>query len=96
MEHLQTLLDDMQLIANTLPTEQADVLETSIDILQMIRQWTNAYPTSIFPPLTAEDWDEHHRLLKDAKRSGSAAAADCMRYVVTRVGEVMEMMAKDR
>jgi hypothetical protein len=43
--------------------------------------------------MTKEDWADHHEILKLSKRTGSAAAADCMRYVVTQMKASVEKMS---
>lgn len=69
----------------------ADSIEKAVDILHMLDNWAQAYPEDIFAPMTKEDWHQHHVALtvacRDGRdvRSGSAAAADCMRYVVTQM-----------
>ena len=71
----------------------SEAIDAAMDILHMVHSWARAYPRDIFPEMTAADWDEHHRLLGAAKRSGSASAADCMRYVVEQMGRSMEKIA---
>lgn len=100
MSKFERLLDDLSVCSDFLEKEcdQEDhmiAVDKAIDILHMIRQWANAYPENIFIPMTTEDWQIHHETLSrnaDA-RSGSAAAADCMRYVVTRMAESIEKMS---
>lgn len=64
-------------------------VDRAINILQTLDQWCDAYPPDIFLPMTSEDWVEHHRFLKGSNRSGSAAAADCMRHVVNGFKKVL-------
>jgi hypothetical protein len=66
-----------------------DAIDKAIDILQQLDQWCNAYPEDIFIPMTSEDWADHHKVLKKARRSGSAAAADCMRYTINGIKKVI-------
>lgn len=76
-----------------------EAIEKAMDILNMINQWAEAYPPEVFGVMTKEDWQQHHAILRGqikgsrSARSGSAAAADCMRYVVTRMKEQIEKMA---
>lgn len=102
---VQRLIEDLGRVSEMLESgyddrENAEVVDKAMDILHMIMQWANAYPPEIFVPMTKEDWQQHHVALtkacRDGKdvRSGSAAAADCMRFVVTRMKEQMEAMAK--
>jgi len=97
MSKFEQLMDDLQAISNGLEEnkhpDDAEVVDKAIDILNMINRWSNAYPESIFIPMTSEDWSDHHEILKLSKRSGSAAAADCMRFVVTRMKESIEKMS---
>jgi len=57
----------------------------------MINQWSEAYPEDIF---AKPDWGEVHKQLKEANISGGAVAADCMRYVVTKMKESMEKISE--
>lgn len=70
-----------------------EVIDKVVNILLMIDGWANAYPPDIFIPMTKEDWADHHEILKLSKRTGSAAAADCMRYVVTQMKASVEKMS---
>lgn len=96
---LEHLIGDLKMVEDCLfhgnddQQKDAVIIDKAIDILQMIYSWTTAYPEDIFIPMTKEDWVDHHEILKLSKRSGSAAAADCMRYVVTRMKEAMEERA---
>ncbi|MDH3376148.1 MAG: hypothetical protein OEQ39_04160 [Gammaproteobacteria bacterium] len=96
MSKFETLIDELTEASDESPlASRQDAIDKAIDILHMIHQWTNAYPEHIFIPMTKEDWQVHHETLSrngDA-RSGSAAAADCMRYVVTRMKESIEKMS---
>lgn len=99
LSNFEKLIGDLQRVSAMLETgyddpDNAEHVDKAVDILHMIMQWTNAYPTDIFRPMKSEDWDEHHRLLKGANRSGTAAAADCMRFVVTKMRSSIEAMAK--
>lgn len=103
MSKFEKLLKDLQRTSNHLESiehpENAEAVDKAIDILHMINQWSQAYPENIFIPMNTEDWQEHHLILKGElianknTRSGSAAAADCMRFVVTRMKESMEKMS---
>lgn len=104
MSKFEKLMGDLQRTSNHLESiehvENAEAVDKAMDILRMIHRWSNAYPENIFIPMTTEDWQIHHLALKyynrhhavDA-RTGSAAAADCMRYVVTRMAESIEKMS---
>ena len=65
-------------------------IDKAVEILQRINQWCDAYPEDIFIPMTTEDWKNHHQVLKEANRSGSAAAADSMRHVIRGIKEVLD------
>lgn len=97
MSKFAELTDNLQLISNGLEKDNrpadAEVIDKVMDILLMIDQWANAYPPDIFIPMTKEDWADHHEILKLSKRNGSAAAADCMRYVVTQMKASVEKMS---
>jgi hypothetical protein len=98
MSKFEKLMGDLQRTSNHLESiehvENAEAVDKAMDILRMIHQWSNAYPENIFIPMTKEDWVDHHAALKNnSDRSGSAAAADCMRYVVTRMAESIEKMS---
>lgn len=69
--------------------EQADAIFWAISVLQQLDQWCDAYPEDIFIPMTKKDWKDHHTILENADRSGSAAAADCMRHVVRGFKKVL-------
>lgn len=69
--------------------EQQDAIDKAIEILQKLDRWCNAYPTTIFPEMTSLEWKEHHRILEKAGRSGTAAAADCMRHTVNGFKKVI-------
>lgn len=70
-------------------TREEDGVDKAIDILQKLESWCDAYPEDIFIPMSSDDWKEHHALLKGSDRSGSAAAADCMRHVVNGFKKVL-------
>lgn len=70
--------------------EWAEAVDKAVDILHMIHSWSKAYPEDIFLPV---DWEQVHRALRQVDVSGSAIAADCMRYVVTTMGDQMEKMS---
>ena len=99
MSKFEQLIEQLQEIGDGLEEDRhvddAEVIDKAINILTMIEQWSNAYPESIFIPMTKEDWQIHHETLNrnaDA-RSGSAAAADCMRYVVTQIKASLESLS---
>ena len=75
-------------------SDLAPHVDKAIQILNMIDQWSDAYPGDIFIPMTKSDWKDCSNILKaHGNRSSGAAAADCMRYVVTRMKETMERMS---
>lgn len=87
LEIASSILDEG--IGGSEESDAADSVDRAIDILQHLNSWCDAYPETIFLPMTKPDWIEHHRLLKDAKRSGSSAAADSMRHVVSGFKKVL-------
>lgn len=71
-------------------TDEAKAVEKAIEILQVLDRWCDAYPTTIFPAMSKRDWKRHHKTLKASYcRSGSAAAADCMRHVTDGFKKVL-------
>jgi len=86
MNKFEQLIRDLDSAAGTCEIEdqdpEAEAVYRAIEILERLNQWCDAYPEDIFIPMSAEDWKEHHEILRKAKRSGSAAAADSMRHVV--------------
>ena len=97
MSKFEQLMTDLETIASDSDRsylgDAFESLDKAIDILHMISQWADAYPPDIFIPMTTEDWKDHHEILKLSKRSGSAAAADCMRFVVTKMKSTIERMS---
>jgi hypothetical protein len=77
-----------------LTQEDSDQIEKAAEILHMLDNWSHAYPENIFKPMSSEDWADHHAALKNnSDRSGSAAAADCMRYVATQMKKSADRIA---
>ena len=70
--------------------EWAGAVDKAVAIIEVLTQWSQAYPTDIFPE---PDWQQVHRALRQVDISGSALAADCMRYVVTKMKERAEEIA---
>ncbi len=56
------------------------------DVLQTLERWCDAYPEKIFKPVV---WAEVHKALEAANISGSAVAADSMRYTVKGFKKVL-------
>ncbi len=61
-------------------------IDKAIEILQTLEQWCDAYPEQMFKPV---DWPKVHKALEVAGVSGSAVAADCMRYTVNGFKKVL-------
>ena len=77
-----------------LTQDQSERIEKAVEILYMLDNWSHAYPENIFKPMSSEDWADHHAALKNnSDRSGSAAAADCMRYVATQMKKSADRIA---
>ncbi len=70
--------------------DSAKMLYALSDAIGKIEQWAKAYPEDIFIPMTSEDWQQHHEILKGANRSGSAAAADSMRHVAVGMQKILD------
>jgi hypothetical protein len=87
------LSDEVSLIAHDIGEKLPDsarLLWRLADAIDKIEQWTKAYPEDIFLPMTTEDWRDHHAMLKGHGRSGSAAAADCMRHVALGMKKILD------
>lgn len=91
---MSALTDEISSIAETLesvgPEETVRLLYSLAEAIGKIEQWAKAYPEDIFIPMTTEDWKEHHEILKGAKRSGSAAAADSMRHIARGIQKILD------
>ena len=60
-------------------------LETTIDALQQIAQWADAYPIDIFPE---PEWHKGAELLQAGGMTLDAISAHCMRHVILGVGKI--------
>jgi len=90
---MSSLSDEISGIAEAIEKQMpgsAHTLDSLADAIGKIEQWAEAYPEDIFRPMTSEDWEEHHKLLKDANQSGSAAAADSMRHVAVGMRKILD------
>lgn len=56
------------------------------DVLRRIRSWCEAYPVDVFPE---PDYAASRKALEDAGLSLDRISADCMRHVVTKIGEMI-------
>jgi len=90
---MSELTDDINGIAEAIEEQMpgsAQRLYDLADAIGKIEQWAKAYPEDIFIPMTSEDWQQHHEILKGANRSGSAAAADSMRHVAVGMQKILD------
>ena len=90
---MSDLTDEISGIAEAIEKQMpgsAQRLDNLADAIGKIEQWAKAYPEDIFIPMTSEDWKDHHELLKNANRSGSAAAADSMRHVCVGIQKILD------
>jgi hypothetical protein len=71
------LSDEVSLIAHSIDTQMPDSAKLLWDLADAI-------------PMTTEDWRDHHSMLKGHGRSGSAAAADCMRHVAVGMQKILD------
>ena len=90
---MSELTDDINGVAEEIEEQMpgsAQRLYDLADAIGKIEQWAKAYPEDIFIPMTSEDWQQHHEILKGANRSGSAAAADSMRHVAVGMQKILD------
>ena len=78
-----------EFLEETEQTGEQEAVDKAIEILQNLNSWCNAYPEDIFIPMSKTDWEEHHKVLEAAGRSGTAAAADSMRHVTEGFKKVL-------
>jgi len=70
-------------------TREQEGVDKAINILQTLERWCEAYPESMFPPVTTKEWKKTHMILERANYSGSRIAADCMRHVTEGFKKVL-------
>lgn len=94
MTNIEHLLDELALVSDGLTEkgkdQEAYAIDRAMEIVQVLQQWSQAYPLDIFPP---PDWEQVHRALRQVDVSGSALAADCMRYVVKTMHDRADKIA---
>lgn len=90
---MSKLADEVSAIGDIIEDDapqSAKLLFDLSDAIGKIEQWAKAYPEDVFIPMTTEDWENHHEILKGANRSGSAAAADSMRHVAVGMKNILD------
>lgn len=55
-----------------------------------IANWLKAYPESVFPELSKEEWEKIHETLTEAGLSGERFGASNMRHVLNALREYLE------
>lgn len=91
---LLVLISSLERVAEDpkLTQDQSERIDKAVEILHMLDNWSHAYPEDIFPPV---DWPAVHAWMqKGGGGSGSAVAADCMRYVVTQMKASADRIAE--
>ena len=90
MNKFEILIDELSHASDQLERinepDLAAAVEKATNILQTLERWCDAYPEKIFKPVV---WDKVHKALKASNISGSAVAADCMRYTVNGFKKVL-------
>jgi hypothetical protein len=74
--------------------EQIDALQAQVeaheDIFQRIRNWAEAYPLDIFPPVSKEEFaDIHETLKREHNMPLDRVSASNMKHVITRVAAMI-------
>jgi len=55
---------------------------------ERIQQWADAYPESVFPPLSSGDWDAARRALASVGLSLDRVSAANMKHVATKINDM--------
>ena len=56
---------------------------------ERIQQWANAYPESVFPPLSSGDWDAARRALVSVGLGLDRVSAANMKHVATNINDML-------
>ncbi len=72
--------------------EQKALLDRVAEVYEAIDHWCQAYPTDIFPE---PDWKKAHEVLTANGMTLDAISASCMRHVITKIGEMVQPLARD-
>lgn len=80
-DHLCLLIEEIEYLEKELGNQD--------EVLQMIRNWCEAYPIDIF---TKPDYELCHKTLKTVGQTVDAISADCQRHLLSTIAERISVL----